>query len=270
VGLNSVVVFLAMLLGKQENTVRQQRREFSDDRQDKRGTQRQQVEVEGCFAGLLRWIISWWADTEKRLALVVEATTFKDVFAVLAVSVVYRGCAIPVAWCVLPATGKEAWKGHWLPLLDVVDAAVPTEWTVLVLAERGLYAKWLYQAIVKHRWPPFLRINQQGQVPPCGTRRFRPLVSQHQPTWSGEVVCFKTTKARLVTTLLVRFDPVYTDPWLVLTDLPPSVADVAWYGMPSWIEGGFKDLKRGGWQWQQTRIALLGCGWSWQSPPSGC
>src|SRR5205085_2535639 len=39
-----------------------------------------------------------------------------------------------------------------------------------------------------------------------------------------------------------------------LTDLPPEVAQVAWYGMRSWIEGGFKDLKRGGWQWRQTKM----------------
>jgi len=256
-GLNTVAVFLAMLLGKSENTMRQQLREFTYDQDDKRGKKRREVAVEGCFAGLLSWVISWWADTEKRLALVLDATTFKDIFTVLAVSVVYRGCAIPVAWCVLPAGGKEAWKGHWLHLLDVLATAIPTGWTVLVLADRGLYAKWLYKAIVKKTWHPFLRINVQGQVRPCDAARFRPLaaiVSEKHPTWSGEVVCFKTPKARLETTLLARFDPVYSDPWLVLTDLSPHWADIAWYGMRSWIEAGFKDLKRGGWHWHQTRM----------------
>lgn len=256
-GLNTVSVFLAMLLGKQENTLRQQLREFTYDQEDKRGEQRREVEVEGCFTGLLRWVISWWEDPEQRLALVLDATTFKDIFTVLAVSVVYRGCAIPVAWCVLPALEKAAWKAHWLHLLDVLAPAIPTDWTVLVLADRGLYAKWLYKAIVKKTWHPFLRINLQGQVRPYGAQRFRPLasiVSPQQPNWSGAVVCFRTPKARLEATLLARFDPVYTDPWLVLTDLPPQVADVAWYGMRSWIESGFKDLKRGGWHWHQTRM----------------
>jgi len=152
---------------------------------------------------------------------------------------------------------KEAWKAPWLHLLDLLAPAIPIDWTVLVLADRGLYAKWLYRAIVKKTWHPFLRINQQGQVRPCNARRFRPLasiVTQQRPTWSGEVVCFKTAQARLEATLLAHFDPVYTDPWLVLTDLPPQVADVAWYGMRAWIEGGFKDLKRGGWHWHQTRM----------------
>ncbi len=39
-----------------------------------------------------------------------------------------------------------------------------------------------------------------------------------------------------------------------MTDLAPEPASAAWYGMRSWIEGGFKDTKRGGWQWHQTKM----------------
>ena len=42
--------------------------------------------------------------------------------------------------------------------------------------------------------------------------------------------------------------------WLVVTDLAFLQAITAWYGMRSWIEGGFKDTKRGGWQWHQTKM----------------
>ena len=44
------------------------------------------------------------------------------------------------------------------------------------------------------------------------------------------------------------------DPWLLLTDLPPEASDACWYGLRAWIEQGFKIIKRGGWQWQQTRM----------------
>ena len=33
-----------------------------------------------------------------------------------------------------------------------------------------------------------------------------------------------------------------------------AVADAAWYGLRVWIEQGFKLIKRGGWQWQRTRM----------------
>jgi hypothetical protein len=31
---------------------------------------------------------------------------------------------------------------------------------------------------------------------------------------------------------------------LILTDLPPACADVAWYALRVWIECGYKDAKR--------------------------
>jgi len=39
---------------------------------------------------------------------------------------------------------------------------VPKGWKVIVLADRGLYAKWLFEAIVELKWHPFLRVNSQG------------------------------------------------------------------------------------------------------------
>jgi DDE family transposase len=41
---------------------------------------------------------------------------------------------------------------------------------------------------------------------------------------------------------------------LILTDLEPAGAHVAWYGLRSWIECGFKDSKRRGWHWEQTKM----------------
>ena len=46
----------------------------------------------------------------------------------------------------------------------------------------------------------------------------------------------------------------HEEPWLILSDLLPQQGDASWYGMRSWIEQGFKDSKRGGWQWQHTRM----------------
>ena len=31
-------------------------------------------------------------------------------------------------------------------------------------------------------------------------------------------------------------------------------AEIAWYGLRTWIESSYRDLKRDGWQWQSTRM----------------
>ncbi|GHO64214.1 hypothetical protein KSC_031060 [Ktedonobacter sp. SOSP1-52] len=185
----------------------------------------------------------------------------------LCISVVYRGCAIPVAWKIVGAEEKGAWRPYWIILLSQVQGSVSTDWTVLVLTDRGLYAPWLFEHIVMLRWHPFMRINKQGNFRPVGENTFRGL-STAAPvpgsSWCGVADCFSTEESRLRCTLLARFDEGYTEVWLVVTDLASGQANVAWYGMRSWIEGGFKDTKRGGWQWPKpkwwTRNGQNGCG----------
>jgi hypothetical protein len=138
-----------------------------------------------------------------------------------------------------------------------LHGSVPAEWTVIVLADRGLYARWLFTTIVGLGWHPFLRVNLGGTFRPTTEARFRPFrsfVPATEQRWAGPGTAFKGAASRLRCTLLAWHGVGYTDPWLILTDLPPDVADVAWYGLRAWIEQGFKVTKRGGWQWQRTRM----------------
>ena len=73
--------------------------------------------------------------------------------------------------------------------------------------------------------------------------------------WGGTGTAFQGPRRRLNCTLLARWDVGYRDPWLLLTDLAPSAGEACWYGLRAWIEQGFKIIKRGGWQWQRTRMS---------------
>ena len=253
--LTAVSLFLAQGLDRKANTVRQQLREFCYEAKAKRGGPRQEVAVESCFAPLLAWVLSWWEG--QQLALAVDATTLGQRFVVLVISVLYRGCAIPVVWTVLPATEKHAWRGEGLRMLRQVRAVVPRRFFVIVLADRGLYARWLFQGIVRNGWQPLLRINTGGTFRPAASVHYqllRSLVPQPGAQWVGRGTAFQGPRRRLNCTLLARWENGYADPWLLLTDLAPSAGEACWYGLRAWIEQGFKMTKRGGWQWQRTRM----------------
>jgi len=256
-GITTVATFLACLLHKKPDAVRQQLREWCYAAEDKTGGKRRELEVHTYFGPLLRWVLAWWAPTERQLMLAMDATTLGQRFTVLVISVVYRGCAIPVAWRVVGAMTKGAWRPHWEALFTHVQDSVPADWTVLVLADRGLYARWLYRHIGTLGWHPFLRINQQGQCRPLAESHYRSLstiVPQVGLRWSGPVDCFASPGSRLRCTLVACWEAPHRDPWLLLTDLPPEVADAAWYSWRTWIECGFRSTKRGGWQWHQTKM----------------
>lgn len=253
--LTAVGLFWAVARGQALWTVRQRLREWCYPVERKRGRRRRAVAVEACFGPLLRWVVSEWEG--QQLAVALDATTLGQRFVVLAASVVYRGGAIPVAWAVVPAAEKRAWRPEWERRLGRLRDGVPAEWTVIVLADRGLYARWLFRAIVDLGWHPFLRVNLGGTFRPAGQARFRPFgefVPAADARWAGAGAAFKTPDSRLACTLLAWRGAGYADPWLVLTDLPPEAGDVAWYGLRAWIEQGFKLTKRAGWQWQRTRM----------------
>ena len=173
----------------------------------------------------------------------------------VAISVVYRGCAIPVAWVILPAGTKRAWRREWLRLLRRLHRAIPRTWQVIVLADRGLYAPWLFRRITRPVWHPFLRINTGGSFRPTNATCWCPfldLVPRPGTSWRGTGIAF--TRKQVPCTLLARWEDGYKDPWLILTDLAPEASDAGWYGLRAWIEQGFKITKRAGWQWHRTRM----------------
>lgn len=177
-GLTRVAVVLAYLLNRREAAVRQQLRDAYRDAADKagakRGDKRRTLEVSTCFAPLLRWVVALLPPTCQPLALAMDATTLGQRCTVLSIHVVIQGCAIPVAWHIVQATARGAWRPHWEQLVAQLDGTVPADWTVTVAADRGLYARWLYHRITAVGWHPLLRINRQGTYCPAGSNHLPP------------------------------------------------------------------------------------------------
>lgn len=168
-------MILANVLGEKEGNLRQRLREWCWDKGDKQGKKRTDWQVSQSFAPLLQWILTLWPSEERKLVLAMDATTLKQVFVTLSISLVYRGCAIPVAWAIFPQDQPGSWKEPWIGLFKSLRGAVPLDWQVVVMADRGLYAHWLFDVIRENHWHPFLRINTQGLYQPKGENEFKPM-----------------------------------------------------------------------------------------------
>lgn len=173
--LSAVADMLSSLLGQSFNTMRERLRDTYREADAKAGKQRTELDVTLCRAPWLAWILDGWKGNQ--LAVAIDATSLGQRFAMLVISVVYRGCAVPVAWKVLKANEKHPWEPEWLALLKQFKGLVPAGWMVIVLADRGLYAKWLFEAIVQLKWHPYLRVNTQGSFRPEGEFNWQPFSS---------------------------------------------------------------------------------------------
>jgi hypothetical protein len=247
----SAVLAVLAPLGKRE-TLRQRLRDLLRAGADKRVPCQGDWAVSACFAPLLGWIIAWWQGDE--LALALDATSHGDRVVVLAISVLYRGTALPVAWCALPANQRGAWTPHWLRLLALLAPALPPTMTVIVCTDRGLWSPRLWRAIRAAGWHPVMRLRSDCTVAPTGAPRrlARLLIAGPGHAWVGTGVAFKPEK-RQAGTLMVVWQEGHAAPWVLLTDLAPDAVGVAWYGVRVWVELGFKALKSMGWQWQQAQ-----------------
>jgi hypothetical protein len=249
------VAALVPLLGVSFLTLRSRLQEFSQPATAKSGTQGDELDVTTCVAPLLAWILKGWPAT--RFALALDATSLGNRFTVLSISVVSRGSAIPVAWKILPANVAHPWKPEWLALLKVFSALVPPGWTIVVMTDRGLDARWLFRAIVALSWHPLMRITGGGKFRKQGGKAGVPVgrfVPKAGRRWQSRGTALpRTPEKRLECTLLACWEGGDDEPWFVLTDLAPEQAESLWYGMRAWIEQGFKLLKSAGWHWQATR-----------------
>ena len=171
----------------------QRLREWYLDAKHKSGKKRRELDVTSCFAPLLQWIVHLWGNGNRQLVLVLDATTLGERWTILSISVVVCKCAIPVAWKVLGGHEKGSWRPHWEGLLTHLEGSIPADWQVLVMADRGLYARWLFQVIIDCGWHPFLRINLGVKARAVGEETFD-WISRWTPTpgtsWKGTVECF--------------------------------------------------------------------------------
>lgn len=253
--LSRVADTIALLNDEPLNRVRQRLKEWYQEADAKRGAKRRTLEVSNCFEWVLRWVVALLASETRSLTLAMDASNIKQRFTVLSIAVLYEGCAIPVAWKVVSGGAKGSWKEHWQKLFKQLQGVVPSDWQVIVCADRGLYADWLYHTIVEVGWHPFLRINHQGLWQPSNQSQWQPLsqvVAKVGERFGQQVRCFKENS--LECTLLGCWEMGYQDPWLVVTDLAPTEANVLWYGWRAWIECSYRDLKSDGWRWQNTRL----------------
>ena len=133
--LAAVAGLLAPLLGQSFNSMRERLRDTYREAGAKAGGRRAELDVTLCWAPWLAWILDGRVGAQ--LAIAVDATSLGGLFVALAISVVYRGCAVPVAWKILKAGEKHAWKPEWQALLKQFRGLLPAGWTVIVLGRAG-------------------------------------------------------------------------------------------------------------------------------------
>ena len=166
------------------NNLRQYLREWLYDGRDRARPCRVKLDVRLCFVPLLRWLLSWWQSD--KLVLAIDPTMKGDQINSVVISVVYRSCAIPIAWHILPANRPGEWIAPTVCLLALLSEAVPRDMTVLVMYDRGLRSPRLWEQICSVGWHPYPTVDQHRVL----SRRRNSPASAVPHTGAGVCICW--------------------------------------------------------------------------------
>jgi len=195
----------------------------------------------------VKWVLR--SVDSRTLVILVDETKLGPHLNVMMVGLAYEGRCIPLSWVCYPSrTPGQVQRIE--RLLRRIKAAVPRGYRVIVEADRGIgTSPDLVRAVRRLGWTYLFRV--QGQTKLI-TRDGHEHALQDQPTgWSAYGTLFKQ-RGRVRGYALVYREFGQKEAWhLITNDASLSVHD---YARRNWQEQSFKDLKSGGWNWQQSHV----------------
>lgn len=169
---------------------------------------------------------------------------------------VVRGRAVPLLWHVYRPDALPMRQDQLvLDLLERAAALTPGDVRPTLLTDRGLAWPAVVDACLAHGWHFVLRVQGQTQVrlaegPP---RAIATLAPGKGSLWRGEAQVFKKAGWRTVN-VVAHWPHDVDEPWLLISDLPPTRSLCRRYRQRMRQEQSFRDEKSHGFQWQQSRV----------------
>ena len=230
-GCQRAVVSSLWVLGNfaNRNSRRQYLREWRYDGSDRARPCETELDVDADFAPLLGWVTAWWQSDQ--LLLAIDPTHQGNELSALVISVVYRGCAIPVAWHVHRGGPTEGWLDPLVELIEMLAASVPATMHVSVLCDRGLRNRNLWNTICAQGWHPYIRQPNNVTFQADGGKRLPALnfLPQLGTAWIGHRTAFGPNGKQLRSTMVAIWDVDQKEPWVILTDRSPDAVEPSCY-----------------------------------------
>lgn len=241
--------------GKIARTVSCAEQVESTARRFRRWLDNQAIDLNAFFAEWSGWVVEAVGQTE--VTLLVDETKLHDRIGVMMVGLAWQGRCLPLAWRTYRANSQadypsEGQVGMIRTLLEQVKLGIGTDVSVLVLADRGIgCSPALCQVVDGLHWRYLFRVTCQTKIITNDTDYT--IAHQVQPgeVWMQSGLVFKQ-RGRLPAHARALWGKGYDEPWALVTNDPRLTGQE--YARRNWQEQGFRDLKSGGWAWDDSRI----------------
>jgi hypothetical protein len=195
-----------------------------------------------------------WAG--RRLRLLLDETPKANQLRVLKISVAFRKRAVPILAVGYRPDEPPLPLPFLIPwLLRRVQACLPDNAIVTLLADRGLAWPVILDTCVALGWHYLLRLQGQTKVilPDGREVTARELVGRIGGRWWGEAWLFKKAGWRAAS-VLAYWPLGREDCWLLVSDERACPRRFQTYGQRTWTEELFRDEKSQGLNWQKSQV----------------
>jgi hypothetical protein len=227
----------------------------SMERQWQRWIANERIVMRVVFKWWIAWMVQLWG--KAAFLILVDETKLSDHVAVMMVGLAYQGSAIPLIW--------RAYRVHEYPeegqvalisdLLQQVQALLPRDQAVLLLADRGLGTSPTWQERLSDMNCRYLLRVQRTTLIRLQDHKPQPLTRLvgYGQVWTGRAQVFKKAGWQWKWVYLV-WEVGYAEPCCLFSNQADLSADL--YTKRFQHEASFRDLKSDGFQWQRSRIWL--------------
>lgn len=218
------------------------------------------IEIGRCCAAWIGWV--WSACDLPRAVLLVDETDLGNRIGVMMVSLAYRGRAIPLVWRCYGANRAEDYPAQgqvlliWGLLARVLEV-LPLAARPIVEMDRGLaHSSAMLRALQSLQVDYLVRVKATARL----TTRQGHTALLSQLVKPGETVRVRgrlfTRDRQVPVHLVLVWEAPQKEAWCLASNTPTLRAPT--YALRMWQEESFRDLKSGGWQWQQSELCLPG------------
>jgi Transposase DDE domain len=226
-----------------QSTVRRFRRWLDNDK----------IEVHTLYGPLVQQALSGWG--AKTLYVALDTSMLWNTYCMVRLSIIYRGRAVPLVWCVLEHGSAMVAYDVYQALLEKASTLVPCACKVVLLADRGFTDTELLRHLKRLGWHCRIRIKANFWIywPGHGGFQVRDIAlgSGQARFWHDVLLTIK----RYGPVHLAVARPLASDEyWYVISDELTDVQSLEEYGLRFDIEANFLDDKSNGFQLESSLI----------------
>jgi Transposase DDE domain len=226
-----------------QSTVRRFRRWLDND----------QIDVVSLYGPFMVQALAEWG--EQTLYVALDTSMLWNTYCLIRLSVIYRGRAVPLVWCVLQHGSAQVAFAVYRDLLDRAALLLPRSCKVVLLADRGFADTELMAHLQRLGGHWRIRIKSSFWLYRPGRRRCKvarlSVARGHACFWHRVSL---TEKRYGLVHLAVARAWQGQDVWYVLSDEPTDEKTFQEYGLRFDIEENFLDDKSNGFQLESSLI----------------